>query len=54
MEMDDTPDHPIEQLQYVGYSQSYDLRNNDEFILQRSTTNATQRLLFYKGLRNLV
>ena len=46
MEMGNTPDYLIEQLQYVGDPQPYNLRNNNEFRLQRSNTEATQRSLF--------
>lgn len=38
------------QLQYVGEVQPYNLRNADNFRLQRVTTSAMQKSLFYKGL----
>ena len=41
IEMSNAPDYLIEQLQYVGDFQPYNLRNNNEFRLQRSDTNIT-------------
>ena len=38
--MGNAPDYLIQQLQYVGDSQPYNLPNNNEFQLQRSDTNA--------------
>ena len=45
-------EHLIEQIQYVRDSQPYNLRNNNEFRLKLSDTNAKQCSLFYKGHRN--
>lgn len=39
------------QLQYVGEVQPYNLRNAEDFRIQRVATSAMQKSLFYKGLQ---
>lgn len=51
MKMGNAPDYLIGQLNYVGEMQPYNLRNAEDFRLQRVTTTAMQRSLFFKGLK---
>lgn len=46
----DGAEYLIRQLQYVREVQPYQLRNAENFRLQRVTTSAMQKSLFYKGL----
>lgn len=50
MKMGNAPQYLCDQLEYVGEIQPYGLRNADNFRLQRVSTSAMQRSLFYKGL----
>ena len=51
MKMGDAPQYLIEELTYVNEMQPYNLRNADNFRLNRVTTNAKKRCLFYNGLQ---
>lgn len=45
------PEYLTEQISYVGEVQPYQLRNINNFRIERVTTTAMQRSLFYKGLQ---
>lgn len=51
MKMGNAPEYLIEQLQYVGDMQPYNLRNVADFRLPTVTTTAMQRSIFFKGLK---
>lgn len=51
MKTGEAPDYLCEQIKYVGDVQPYELRNSENFRLQRVTSTAMQRSLFYKGLK---
>lgn len=51
MKMGYSPDYLREHLQYIGDVQPYDLRNAQNFRIQRVTTTSRQNTLFYKGLQ---
>lgn len=51
MKMGNAPEYLCENIKYVGEVQPYELRNSENFRLQRTTSTAMQRSLFYKGLK---
>lgn len=51
MKIGSAPEYLTEQLKYVGEVQPYQLRNAENFRLQRTTTTKMQRSLFHKGLK---
>lgn len=51
MKIGSAPEYLTQQLRFVGEVQPYQLRNAENFRLQRTTTTKMQRSLFYKGLQ---
>lgn len=47
----EAPEYLTEQISYVGDSQPYHLRNAEHFRIERVTSSAMQRSLFYKGFQ---
>lgn len=47
----EAPEYLTEQIIYVRDAQPYQLRNMDNFRIERVATTSTQRSLFYKGLQ---
>lgn len=45
------PEYLTEQIRYVREAQPYQLRNIEDFRIQRASTAAMQRSLFYNGLQ---
>lgn len=47
----EAPEYLTEQITYVREAQPYQLRNSENFRIERVSTSAMQRSLFFKGLQ---